>query len=48
MFHHEILRDFVGPAARLFECFVIENLCIQCILWFEISCSFVTFVVPHE
>ena len=41
LFHHEILRDIVGPAARLFQC-------IQCIQWFEISCSFVPFVVSQE
>jgi hypothetical protein len=29
----------IGPAARQFQC-------IQCILWFEFSCSFVPFVVP--
>jgi len=34
-------QDVVGPAARHFQC-------IQCILWFEISCSFVSFVVPFQ
>ena len=35
------LSELVGSAARLFQC-------IQCILWFEISCSFVPFVVLDE
>ena len=41
LFHHEILRGIVGPSARLYQC-------IQCILWFEISCSFVPFVVTEN
>ena len=35
------LSELVGPAARLFQY-------IQCILRFEISCSFVPFVVLDE
>ena len=45
-------QHVVGPAARLFfecfECFVVENQCIQCIQWSEFSCSFVYFVVPLD
>ena len=35
------LPKLVGSAARLFQC-------ILCILWFEISCSFVPFVVTEN